>query len=343
MSYSEKFATPAVPAGAAVLTTPSTTVAPVRPFSTPLDVRALLTTVAPPLDHVLPGLLAGSVGMLAGPGGVGKTMLELQLAVALATGTPACGGLFAELMPPSAPARVVLVAAEEPALVLQHRLQAIACTLFDAPEYFGIKLEFDAFVALLADNLRLFASAPHSYALLDRNLSQTGVLQDLAEACEGARLVLIDPLRQFHDCEENDSAAMNRLVQTLRHLTMVTGAAVVFAHHTTKASTLAGMGDAAGAARGSSALTDGVRWQINLSRLSPEQAKGVPVPDATPGRLLLLDVAKSNYLASQPTQVLWRTAGGVLVRCDGASAAGVSTKSGGNPRPSQAKRTGSRS
>lgn len=342
MSHSEKFATPAVPAGAAVLTTPSTTVAPVRPFSTPLDVRALLTTAAPPLDHVLPGLLAGSVGMLAGPGGVGKSMLELQLAVALATGTPACGGLFAELMPPSAPARVVLVTAEESALVLQHRLQAIACALFDAPERFGIRLAFDAFVALLADNLRLFDSAPHPYALLDRDFSPTGVLHDLTEACVGARLVLIDPLRQFHDGEENDSAAMNRLVQTLHRLAMDTGAAVVFVHHTSKAATYAGQGDTAGAARGSSALTDGVRWQANLSHLSAEKAKVISVPDAAPGHLLLLDVAKSNYLAPQPTQVLERLRGGVFARCNTASPLPGALKSRGNPRPSQGKRTGSR-
>ena len=54
-----------------------------NPFLKPLDIRQALTTPPPPPDHVLPGLLAGTVGMLAGPGGIGKTMLELQLASAL--------------------------------------------------------------------------------------------------------------------------------------------------------------------------------------------------------------------------------------------------------------------
>lgn len=336
----EKATIPAAPAGATALSRSSPTATPVRPFSTPLDVSALLTTPQQPLDHVLPGLLAGSVGMLAGPGGMGKTMLELQLAVALATGTPACGGLFAEVMSPSAPARVVLVTAEEPVPVLQHRLRAIVHASLTAHERFGITLDFASFVERLDANLQLFASAPHAYTLLDRGLQPTSVLDDLTEACVGARLVFLDPLRQFHDGEENDSAAMNRLVQTLRQLAMATGAAVVFAHHTTKASAFAGMGDAAAAARGSSALTDGVRWQINLSRLSPEQAKVVSVPEAAPGHLLLLDVAKSNYLAPYPTQVLERLPGGVLARCDTASPQPGATKTRGQSRPGQAKRTG---
>jgi RecA-family ATPase len=288
-------------------------------FSTPLDVRALLTSPPPPLDHVLPGLLCGTVGMLAGPGGVGKTMLELQLAAALATGTPACAGLFSGLMPAAAPAPVVLVTAEESTAVLQHRLHAIACALFEQRERFGITLDYAEFVTQLGGNLRLFAGASHRYALLDRNMKHTSVLQDLGKACEGARLVLIDPLRQFHECDENDSAAMNLMVQTLRRLAERTGAAVVFAHHATKAATFAGQGDAAGAARGSSALTDGVRWQLNLSRMSREQAQQAGIAEDARGQFLLLDVAKSNYLAPQPTQRLQRLAGGVLARVEAAA------------------------
>lgn len=293
----------------------SETATPTQPkpaFSDPLDVHALLTTPPAPLDHVLPGLLAGTVGMLAGPGGAGKTMLELQLAMAIATGTPACAGLFAGLLPTGKPARVVLVAAEESKAVLAHRLHAIAHTLFERREQFGIKLAFEDFLARLQNNLRLFAGTTQSYALLNADQQRTRVLKDLAKACEGARLVLIDPLRQFHDCDENDSAAMNKLVQALRSLAEQVGAAVLFAHHASKAATFSGQGDAAGAARGSSALTDGVRWQLNLSRLSRDQAQHAGVSEEARGQVLLLDVAKANYLPPQPTIRLQRLAGGVL-------------------------------
>ena len=296
---------------------------PQRAFSQPLDVRALLSTPPAPLDHVLPGLLAGTVGMLAGPGGSGKTMLELQLAIALATGTPPCAGLFSGLMPASKPTSVVLIAAEESKEVLAHRLHAIAHTLFARREQFGIILPFEEFLERLQKNLRLYAGGAQSYALLNADKSRTSALKDLAHACEGARLVLIDPLRQFHDCDENDSAAMNKVVQALRGLAGNVNAAVVFAHHASKAATFSGQGDAAGAARGSSALTDGVRWQLNLSRLSREQAQRAGVSEDARGQFLLLDVAKANYLPAQPTVRLQRLAGGVLAVME--SARGAST------------------
>ncbi len=51
-----------------------------NPFERRLDIRCILSTSPPPQDHVLPGLLAGTVGMLAGPGCVGMSMFELQVA-----------------------------------------------------------------------------------------------------------------------------------------------------------------------------------------------------------------------------------------------------------------------
>ncbi len=98
-----------------------------NPFSSPLNIAHMLRNPPPPLDHVLPGLLAATVGLVVGPGAVSKTMLALQMAIAMATGTPLLGGLVGGAGPRSAePARVVLVLAEESAHVVWHRLHAIA-------------------------------------------------------------------------------------------------------------------------------------------------------------------------------------------------------------------------
>ncbi len=282
----------------------------------PVDITALLSHAPAPLDHVLPGLLAGNVGMLAGPGGIGKTMLELQLAVALATGTPACGGLFSEFKLEPNPARIVLVVPEESLLVLQHRLHAIVHALHAHLTRSDAVLEVPSFTAHLNANLRLYPESSDGFALLNWSMERTEVFAHLVHACEGARLVVIDPLRQFHACDENDSAAMNAMVQTLRKLAQETGAAVVFAHHTNKTATYLGQGDGAGAARGSSALTDGVRWQLNLSRLSPEQAQQAGIDKDDLAHFVRLDVSKANYLPPQRPWILQRRSSGVLMLAD---------------------------
>ena len=50
----------------------------------------------------------------------------------------------------------------------------------------------------------------------------------------GPRLVIIDPLRDFHALEEKDSGGMNRLLRPIRQWAVENEAAVVIVHHTKK-------------------------------------------------------------------------------------------------------------
>jgi len=298
----------------------SSTVKP-NPFEQRLDIRRMLSTSPPPQDHVLPGLLAGTVGMLAGPGGVGKTMFELQVALAVACGGSICGGVFdgdeLVVVMPTQPGKVVLVAAEESSDVIWHRLHAVVATLMRQPHLMGVEIASDKLLDLWAENLHIYplAGIPR-VMLMDGDFESTGSFKQLMAACDGARLVMLDPIRRFHTCEENDSGAMTALVQLLQEISFKTKAAVIFAHHTNRASTQMGQGDTASAARGSTALTDGVRWQLNLSKPTRDMAKRRGIADDDAGRFVMLDIAKSNYLPPQPTVMLERLAGGVLIRAD---------------------------
>src|SRR5690625_6557731 len=51
-----------------------------------LDLMAAFTELPPPIDYVLPNMVAGTVGALVSPGGAGKSMLALQLAAQIAGG-----------------------------------------------------------------------------------------------------------------------------------------------------------------------------------------------------------------------------------------------------------------
>lgn len=295
-----------------------------NPFKRRLDIRHILLTTPPPQDHVLPGLLAGTVGMLAGPGGVGKTMFELQVAMAVACGGSICGGVFdvAESGVPMStrPGKVVLVVAEEAVDVIWHRLHAVATILLENTRLLGADGDPEVVLGMWAENLHIYPlSGLARVTLMDGDLMSTESFTQLMGACEGSRLVMLDPIRRFHICDENDSGAMTALVQMLQELSTRTNAAVIFAHHTNRASTQLGQGDTAGAARGSTALTDGVRWQLNLSKLTREAAKRRGIADDDFGRFVMVDIAKSNYLPPQLTVMLERQVGGVLIRNDGAT------------------------
>ncbi len=52
----------------------------------PINILEAFAAPPPPLDYVLPNMVAGTVGALVSPGGAGKSMLALQLAAQIAGG-----------------------------------------------------------------------------------------------------------------------------------------------------------------------------------------------------------------------------------------------------------------
>ncbi|MDO8775985.1 MAG: AAA family ATPase [Burkholderiaceae bacterium] len=313
-------------------------------FAERLNIEHILTTSPPPQDQVLPGLLAGTAGLMVGPGGVGKTMFELQIALAIASGESVCGGLFESqsqgAVMAHAPGKVVLVLAEESVGVVWHRLHAIVATLAGNARMRCTQCSPAELLELWSQNLHIYTldgQAPTQ--LMDGGYASTQAVSDLTKVSEGARLVMLDPLRQFHSCDENDSAAMTSLTHILREIAFDSGAAVTATHHTNRASSNQGMGDTAGASRGSTALTDGVRWQLNLSALTRDAAKLHGIDEAQRNRYLLVDLPKANYLAPQKPALLERLAGGVLVLAEEAESRSPverasANKSAGGRQPS---------
>ncbi len=49
-----------------------------------INILEAFAAAPPPLDYVLPNMVAGTVGALVSPGGAGKSMLALQLAAQIA-------------------------------------------------------------------------------------------------------------------------------------------------------------------------------------------------------------------------------------------------------------------
>ncbi|WP_162084515.1 helicase RepA family protein [Sulfuriferula nivalis] len=256
-----------------------------------LDLCWALQPNLPLLDFVLPGLLAGSVGLLVASGGTGKSFLALDIAISQVIGRPVADGLF----PSTNQHKVVYLAGEESDRLLAERLR---CMLTKRERELPT-----------LQNLILLAMSGNDCLLVSRG-QPTSLLNELENVAQGARLIILDPIRRLHDGDENDSAAMTQFVIALESLAKKTGAAVIGLHHTNRAS----VEDASSqhASRGSSALVDGARWQINLSTMNEKTAAVCGKSNEDRHNFVALDFVKGNYFSPRPRSWLKRDPNGSL-------------------------------
>lgn len=254
-----------------------------------LDVMAAFTVLPPPIDYVLPNMVAGTVGALVSPGGAGKSMLALQLAAQVAGGPDL---LEVGELPTGA---VIYLPAEDPPSAIHHRLHALGAHLTTEQRQ------------IVADGLLiepLIGKCPNIMAL--------DWFEGLKRAAEGRRLMVLDTLRRFHIEEENASGPMATVVGRMEAIAADTGCSIVFLHHASKGAAMMGAGDQQQASRGSSVLVDNIRWQSYLSGMNAAEAEEWGVDDSQRGYFVRYGVSKANY--GVPFQGRWfrRHEGGVL-------------------------------
>ena len=231
-------------------------------------------------EGVLP---MGKVGQLIGEGGVSKTSALIQLALAVATGAP----WFGTFDVPK-PGRVLACFGEEDAEELHRRFFNAAKAMSVAPPKEG------AIIALPLVGMPV----PMIEAGYGGDFEDAPFLTWLRDfvSLEGPfALVLLDPLSRFAGSDaEKDNAVGTRFIQGLESLVEPSqGATILACHHTNKVSRGAGARVDTASGRGSSSLTDGVRWVAALSSEpvrveSPEERERL-------GEVVTLAFTKSNY------------------------------------------------
>lgn len=254
-----------------------------------IDLRAAFANKPPPLDYVLPSMVCGTVGALVSPGGVGKSMLVLQIAAQIAGGPDLLG--LGEL----STGPVIYLPAEDPPAAIHHRLHALGAYLSDE--------QHQAVAAgLLIEPL--IGSQP--------NIMEPDWFDWLRRAAEGRRLMVLDTLRRFHIEEENSSGPMAMVIGRMEAIAAETGCSIVFLHHASKGAAMMGAGDQQQASRGSSVLVDNIRWQSYLSGMTQGESEEWGVEDSQRGCFIRYGVSKANY--GTPFQERWfrRHEGGVL-------------------------------
>lgn len=253
----------------------------------PINIADAFSHKPPPLDFVIPGFLAGTVGVLTAPGGSGKSFFALQLCVSVSCEDEGGNLLGLDI---SRHGPTLYLAAEDPELVLWHRLFALGRFLPPAArEEVAARMTVQSLVGA-----RL-------------NLNNPQHLARLYEVCaRGLRMVVIDTLSRCHKAEENSNEQMAELMSGLERVAAATGASILLVHHTSKGESI---GDLALAARGASALVHNARWCGFLAK--PSKSEIEQGYDAA--RHVKFGVSKQNYGPPLPEQWYERQDGGVLV------------------------------
>ena len=218
------------------------------------------------VDGLIP---SGTVSLLGGDGGTGKSLVALQLAVAVAT-----GGAWLGL--PVTSGRAIYISAEDDHDELHRRLSDITCAE-------GVTLAD-------LDNLtvRSLAGEDALLAALDRS---GGVLHasalyheaDTRIRDESPALVVFDTLADLFPGNENDRAQARQFIGLMRGLAIRHECAVVLLAHPS----LSGLNSGSGTS-GSTGWNNSVRSRLYLTRVIQEGYE--PDSDAR-----LLSTMKSNY------------------------------------------------
>lgn len=260
----------------------------------------------PIYDFVLPGLPRGSVGLMVGQGGIGKSFLALQIAVGVSLGRAIGEGTGGEIFPAPPKGATACIFGEDPPAILQGRLHGIRQGL--AVDDIAVVDRSAQLVSAVGEDLSLVKKGLHGQLLPGPFASQ------LRELATGKHLVILDPLVQLiGGCNENDNGEMSYLMCTLAAIAAQTNAAILVLHHVGKSREGAEDWELP---RGASALTTNARLLVNLRPPSSRECAALGMSDADRGDWVRISVAKANY-ASELRKLRaprWslRTANGLL-------------------------------
>lgn len=227
------------------------------------------------------------VTVLAATGSSGKTNLALTIAAHVAEGRSYAG---LEVMEPT---RSLFISCEDDRDELELRMAAICDTFGFDPNTLADKVYLEE-----ALEWKLAGGGGRLPTILEHEV------EAIVEICSRERigLLIIDPMRKIHSCDENDSLGMDIIMTALTRIARRTNAAIMLLHHSGRKGERKTAGEA-DASRGSSAITDASRIMATLTAATTQDVE-LGVPRADIGAYSRLDIAKIN-IAEKPDKPIW--------------------------------------
>ena len=233
---------------------------------------------------LIPGaIMAGNTHILAAPGGTGKSLFTLQLAITLASGK--AWGKWE----PSRPCKVMIINAEDD-VPEQHRRLAAARTVMgmDTKALRGRILMADSPTSISVAEMDAGKRIPRASALVEQLVAMI--------RHHSIDVLIVDPFTETFEGDENSNDEVKWAMKVWRDdIARATGAAVYLVHHVTKDSNDGSKAGSASAVRGASALVNSVRFAATMFGMNEGQAAALGVPPEERFKYVRYDDAKSNH------------------------------------------------
>lgn len=271
------------------------------PFSGPaLTLAGAEAETVPAPDFVVAPLQRGDIGIISGADGSGKSFVALALAASVAHGV-SVGGIFDV---PPARRRALYIAGEDRNADHQRRMQALARRMRqDGVRDLNGVLDVRP---LHGQRMPLLEKTRDGYA-------RTAAAARFARQVAGYDLVIIDPLRMFHDIEESDGVGMDKLVRMLVEIAMKNQQVIVVIHHASQGAILDGRDDHH-AGRGATDFPAGCRGAWVLRGITEKEAAAAGIDEDSRRDWRVLVNGKASHGKESGKTWLQRREGGLLTR-----------------------------
>lgn len=281
----------------------------------------------PDYDFILPGGVAGDVGVVAGGGNLGKSWVAIQLAISLAAGIDIFGLLSG--VPTNAGwtikrRKVAYVSLEDNADTAYRRLHSIFAFLRknkDNPQF--EKIEIEKTITMIEENFQIVDMSGRGEKAYVSSEGMTPedrdeIVELISDRFKGFDLIIFDTLRRSNSHDENDNVGANRTLSQFDQIAANVGCMILVLTHVTKEASFNGDTQIE-VVRGSGVWSCNSRYGCVMAPVGQQKdktGKKVRVDEYLRRHFVRLAIPKANKIA--PISEIWlhRSSNGVLYKTD---------------------------
>ncbi len=271
-------------------------------------------TDPPPIKYIIENFLPEkTVGILGAKGGVGKSMITLQLSIAVAGGYGG-GEFFGQNIPVKS--KVLFLSAEDTKEMCWRRLRNMRKS-YDADQANFPVIDWEEVIrnlkikSFVGENARLTTKDGNSPAQPVERTIKTIV--NTANRIEGCKLIIVDTYSRFNGGSENSNEDAAMFISACEQIMKKTGCSVLVLAHMRKDQNNSGESEAiAGGGR----FVDSARWAATMTPYIGEKAgDDLGMSEHERLRYIQFRVGKDNYSGKLGDSIyLYRNDSGILVK-----------------------------